>query len=290
MTSGEYEQTGRHSRHPGTWTPEVRYLHAPAHARIEPESLVEQTVPGLRKFDLGTVPASVTPPRSWRRAAWFAVAASVAVIVGLAFAASALMGPPRGPNTIDALPNYPSMPFFAQTPTNDMPPTDAAKPTHTATSKHTEPLSNLAQTHHTMTDSSPQATTTDSATVPSAPSTPPVYVPPVRETTPMFALAMNNPKEIGDRTEAFYKSVVSDPDSAYQMTTGDMRQQGADGFKARYADIRSIQVKRISIDPNQGTTVSEMTVTKKDGGTYTEVRRLRFTSGSNPKISSEVTH
>lgn len=290
MTSGEYEQSGRHSRHPGTWTPEVRHLHAPAHARIEPESLVEQTVPGLRKFDLGTVPASVTPPRSWRRAAWFAVAASVAVIVGLAFAASALMGAPRSPSTIDALPSYPSMPFFAQTPTTDAPPTDAAKPTHTATSKHNEPLSNLAQTHHTMTASSPQATTTDSAAVPSSPSAPPVYVPPVRETTPMFALAMNNPKEIGDRTEAFYKSVIADPDTAYQMTTGQMRQQGEDGFKARYADISSIQVKRISIDPNQGTTLSEMTVTKKDGSTYTEVRRLRFTSGSNPKISSEVTH
>ncbi|WP_132111853.1 hypothetical protein [Actinocrispum wychmicini] len=288
MTSGQQgAATGRHSQHPGTWTPAIQYPHAPAHARIEPESLVEQTVPGLRKFDLGTVPASVTPPRSWRTAAWFAVGASLAVVVGLVFAASALMGQPRSPSTIDALPNYPSLPMLILTPT-DPTATDTARPTHTS-DRHTEPKSSVTATRRPPTDSSPQATLTDSATVPSAPPSP-TYTPPVRETMPGIALAMNDPKEIGDRTEAFYKAVTSNPDAAYQMTTGGMRTQGADAFKARYADIKSIQVRRIGIDPNQGTTVSEVTVTKKDGTTYTEQRRLRFTSGSNPKISSEVTH
>src|SRR5262245_59548443 len=43
----------------------------------------ETPATGLRTFDLGNVPASVTPPRSWRRAAWFAVGTSAAVVLGL---------------------------------------------------------------------------------------------------------------------------------------------------------------------------------------------------------------
>ncbi|MFD1050765.1 hypothetical protein ACFQ1S_37170 [Kibdelosporangium lantanae] len=101
---------------------------------------------------------------------------------------------------------------------------------------------------------------------------------------------MSDPKVIGDRTELFYRYVTSNPDAAYQMTTGDMYLQGKDAFRARYSGIRSVQVRRIGIDPNQGTTVSEVQVTKTDGSTFTEVRQLRFTSGGDPKISSEITH
>ncbi len=50
-------------------------------------ALPEAPATGLRKFDLGNVPASVTPPRSWRRAAWFAVGTSAAVVLGLTVAA-----------------------------------------------------------------------------------------------------------------------------------------------------------------------------------------------------------
>lgn len=49
---------------------------------------------GLGTFDLGSVPASVTPPRTWRKAAWFATASSGGVVVALLFAGSALVGKP----------------------------------------------------------------------------------------------------------------------------------------------------------------------------------------------------
>jgi hypothetical protein len=49
---------------------------------------------GLRKFNLGTIPASVTPPGTWRRAAWFAVGTAVFVVLALGFAAFRLVGPP----------------------------------------------------------------------------------------------------------------------------------------------------------------------------------------------------
>src|ERR1043165_8076446 len=99
MTSGELrEEAGRPRHHDGSWTPRVTHEHAPAHAQPDlapPPTAAETTVPGLHKFDLGSIPASVTPPRTWRKAAWFAVGASLAVVFGLAFAAAALVGSPQ---------------------------------------------------------------------------------------------------------------------------------------------------------------------------------------------------
>src|SRR5439155_20385490 len=63
---------------------------------------------GLRKFNLGTIPASVTPPGTWRRAAWFAVGTAVFVVLALGFAAFRLVGNPRRTQVIDALPGPPS--------------------------------------------------------------------------------------------------------------------------------------------------------------------------------------
>jgi hypothetical protein len=293
MTSGEQEPAeGRHRHSAGTWTPQIQHAHAPAHAVAEPEGPAEITVPGLRKFDLGTIPASVTPPRSWRRAAWFAVGASVFVVAGLIFAASALMGRPHDPGGINALPGFPTLPLFLDTPL-EMVTSTPVKPT--ASSKRPEQQPQQPP-RPSLTASPPRrpASSTPSATVTSVTPTTPTSEqppqPPVRQTTPKRAFATNDPKEIGDRTEAFYKQVTADPDAAFAMTTGEMRLQGEDAFKQRYADIKSVEVKRIGIDPNQGTTVSEVRITKKDGSTITERRRLKFTSGSNPKISSEVTH
>jgi hypothetical protein len=56
---------------------------------------------GLGTFDLGTVPASVTPPRSWRKAALFATASSGGVAVALLFAGSMLVSKPADNQAID---------------------------------------------------------------------------------------------------------------------------------------------------------------------------------------------
>src|SRR5882672_1887560 len=101
---------GRHRREPGgaNWTPEVpravRYG-SPAVARSipgprDPGPVVAYAWPetpptGLRKFNLGTIPASVTPPRTWRRAAAFAIGTAVLVVLGLGLAAFTLVGNPR---------------------------------------------------------------------------------------------------------------------------------------------------------------------------------------------------
>jgi len=63
---------------------------------------------GLRMFDLGTIPASVTPPRTWRRAAWFTIVASAAALLGLLAVGAMLVGPIRSTDGFDAMPIFPS--------------------------------------------------------------------------------------------------------------------------------------------------------------------------------------
>ncbi|CAM3984247.1 hypothetical protein KIPE111705_34580 [Kibdelosporangium persicum] len=296
MTSEEqHPEKGRHRHSQGTWTPQVGHANPPAHALPEPvlapPTVAEMTGPGLRKFDLGTIPASVTPPKTWRKAAWFAVGSSLAVVVSLSFAASALVGRPKNTETIDALPGVPSAPVFLDVSAGPVP-SRSPKPADRVVERSA--VAAVPNQSHRGTTGGPAASRTVRTSGPqstgSPPSSPPPPATPLRETTPKRALAMNDPEQIGDRTEAFYEQVTAAPDAAYQMTTGEMRMQGKEAFRQRYADIKAVEVYRICIDPNQGTTLSEVKITKKDGSTITERRRLKFTSGRDPKIRSEVTH
>lgn len=60
----------------------------------------------LQKFDLGMVPASVTPPRTWRRAGWFAVLSSAATLGGIVLATAAL-APKEPPHHTAEVPHMP---------------------------------------------------------------------------------------------------------------------------------------------------------------------------------------
>ncbi|QTR01450.1 hypothetical protein J7S33_18795, partial [Saccharothrix algeriensis] len=84
--------------------PRARPGGIPAQRTRDP--LLDTDAMGLRKFDIGLVPASVTPPRTWQRAAWFAVLSSAAVLVGLAFAAATLVGA-NTPEERIGVPGYP---------------------------------------------------------------------------------------------------------------------------------------------------------------------------------------
>ncbi|WP_433870217.1 hypothetical protein [Saccharopolyspora sp. CA-218241] len=76
------------------------------HARASAPDDRDPDADGLHAFNLGMVPASVTPPRTWRHAAWFAITASAASLGGLLVATTMLVG---GGHTIDGL-QLPSMP------------------------------------------------------------------------------------------------------------------------------------------------------------------------------------
>lgn len=254
-------------------------------------ALPETTLTGLRTFDLGNVPASVTPPRSWRRAAWFAVGTSTAVMTGLAAAAVAFMGQPEPANTvIDALPAYPTrqieideLPGEASSSAaesskrNSTTPTDTrhdtvVRPDDPTSSGSAQPGTSSGSTGGTTSDEDPST----------------VAPPPVRETVGEAPVTPTDPQAMGDRTEQFYQLVTQNPDAAHAMTTGGMRAEGSAGIEARYAGVARVEVQQVTIDRGQAVTTSTVKIVHTDGSETVETRRLTFTWGGDPKITDEA--
>ncbi|GLZ42052.1 hypothetical protein [Actinokineospora sp. NBRC 105648] len=254
---------------------------------------------GLAKFDLGTIPASVTPPSSWRRAAWFAVTAAVMVVVGLTYAAVTLMSGPRRPDVIEALPGLPSglpLPFTdvapertvapppapessarAVTATTTTPPpealTAASEPPGTARAEEPGPTSESPSSEQTSEDPvarSKPSTATRSTVV-----------------TPMLVVVPNDATAMGDRTEAYYRAVTHDPDAAYALTSGQLRRGGQDQIAQRYAEVDRVEVQQLVIDPARARTRAVLRVVGKDGSVTTETRELTFSHGADPRITAE---
>jgi len=99
-----------------------------------------------------------------------------------------------------------------------------------------------------------------------------------------------DPDLLGDRAEAFYQRLTADPAAAYAMTTGPARRGGEQAFRQRYADIAHVQLTKIVIDVRASTVHSFVRLTLRDGSTRTERRVITFSSGSDPRISSEHPH
>ena len=324
MTGGETfhdsgHGRGRHRPGSGSWIPLPEHGQHHAHAKavvappgivlteksppIEPAEILITTVPitGLRSFDLGTVPASVTPPRTWRKAAWFAVAASAGVLIALAAAASAFVGRPSQWSTIDALPGLPGATDLITT----LPSTESSAPGRTSTVNGTAESPSHVSPDRIRTDSSahdssaaatdPRNPTVTAPTVttsadPGTSGSATVEPPPERRTmTPLVMSPPVDAEQIGDRTEAYYANVVDDPDAAYAMTSGPMQDEGPDGIKRRYADVTDVQVEEITIDPGTGRTMNTVRLHHRDGTVTTQRRTLTFSAGKDPRITNETT-
>ncbi|TDV41367.1 hypothetical protein [Actinophytocola oryzae] len=262
-------------------------------------ALSETTATGLRKFDLGNVPASVTPPRSWRRAAWFAVGTSAAVVLGLTVAAIGLMSRPAGNGLIDALPAYPSGPLtLGKLPTQQT----AASGTPTAKSRtskpettpapSSEPSSDVSVPINTVLDTTTGDVDTtdfprphDSSSQAPSPTTPKE---PTRETVGAVPLIPTDPAAMGDRTEQYFLLVVTDPGAAHAMTTGSLADEGREGIEARYEGVRQVEVQDILIDRGQAITTSTVRIVREDGSVTFERRQLVFTWGGDPKIINDL--
>jgi len=268
--------------------------------RREPEPLPpiayaypETPATGLRKFNLGTIPASVTPPRTWRRAAWFAVGTAGFVVMALGFAAIQLVGNPKRNYTIDALPGQPSQQLLItelpiDSPTQRVEPAPTTRPSEPTTSSSANPPRATSR-------STPTEQAGGAPARPAAPDRPLGTVDPVQPTTapprstisPAPAPAAD-PEKLGDRTELYYAHVCDSPQAAYQLTTGAMRAEGPEGIEARYGNVKRIEVNEITIDPNWSVTRSTLTVVRDDGTRFTVKRELTFTSGPDPRISGDT--
>jgi hypothetical protein len=261
-------------------------------------------VDGLRTFDLGSVPASVTPPKTWKKAAWFAALSSGGVIVALLFAGSVLDGPTSTDPASRGWPGYrggqPLLNGEQETGSNSAEnrsivgkPQSGGRPTRHTTDASRSPDdappgstginagSALRAPGSTgeLTTAPPQPTST------TVPTKPPV-TPPLRETTfaPWYAFRPSA-KAMGDNTEKFFNTVAEDPNAAATVTTGKLRDEGPQALARRYADVAYFEVKDIYIDQNRRITVNTVEVTHDDGTKTIEQRTLTF--GDDAKISSD---
>jgi hypothetical protein len=283
---------------------------------IEPldEDALEDSL-GLRKFNLGTVPASVTPPKSWRRAAWFSVSASAAALAALVTISSAVVGGPSSKRTVfDAAPDMPSA-LVPSTVDPDGGTAGSDSPTSGAsgsTSASGSPITKLVDANHdgvyesvittpgssapgrhsadatsgatgtgsaTATDSAGPSSETSSSETTTEDPPPQVTTKPSNKT---MAFAGSDGDRMHDTTTKFAEDPAGTADASPAMSESDKA-----AVKRRYADVESVSVKRMTVDPDNNETVNEFTLHYKDGSTSTEQRTLKFTRGKDPQLVSE---
>ncbi|HEY4460150.1 MAG TPA: hypothetical protein VGN81_37920, partial [Pseudonocardiaceae bacterium] len=239
-----------------------------------------------------------TPPRTWRRAAWFTIFCSAAALVGLLFVTSELVGPVHVASDIDSLPGLPTNLPFNQGPASSSTP---------PSSRHRQPPSRPDQSPRPglpgnpvqPTDAQGNPITTDNGTG-SSDNTPPSGggapvsggAPSTGPTSPSTVTTVNSgppavdPAKLGHITEQFFGDVVSNTDAAANMTAGTVHDNAKAIIEQNYGDISTIQIKSVSVDPSSGVTVSLLQVTNKDGSTSTQQRTLQFTLSGDPKIEN----
>ncbi len=260
-----------------------------------PDASLDTPPSGLRKFDLGTVPASVTPPRSWRKAAWFAVGTSAAVVLGLAAATVEFMGHPADGPVIDALPAYPTGPLTLEKlpidETTSLPgrPTTRPDTSRPNTVRHSDapPTAQPSTADPGTTPPTGSPTAPGTGTGSTTPGTQTTPARPTRTTVGRAPVTPTNPQAMGDRTEAYFRAVTEDPAAANAMTSGGLAREGAKGIESRYAGVERVEVQQITIDRDQSVTTSTVKVIREDGSESIEQRRLTFTLGGDPKITED---
>jgi hypothetical protein len=279
-------------------------LAAPNSRRPEPEDddvrvYVAPPEDGLGGFDLGSVPASVTPPKTWRKAAWFATGASGAVVVGLLFAGTFLVGKPVADEAVQGA--WPGYQGGAPAISDDqaVPPGQrggAGGGPHTPKRPdravgETAPGTGAA-TRDDATEQSPSGPASGPAATGAPAQSGPPQKPPVtpagRETpvtAPWWYSFPPDAQTMGDNSEKFFNTVTTDPNQASSVTTGQLHDQGAQALAERYAGIAYFEVKKISIDQQRGVTVNTVEVTHTDGTKTMETRTLTF--GDGDKISGD---
>ncbi|WP_236796750.1 hypothetical protein [Amycolatopsis sp. GM8] len=266
---------------------------------------------GLSSFDLGSVPASVTPPRSWRKAAWFATASSGGVVVALLFAGSALVGKPTPDQAGDAwIPGLggglPTIEGERIVPgpaggSSDSITKDRRTTSSAGSSTPADPTRRTsADAYRSPTGDTPADSIAGSTTFPttdddassswSAPTTTPVPRKP--PPTPAsysadpwrFQASQGDPQTLAQDSQAYLDSVTQNPQTAYAMTTGELQQEGTQGIEQKYADVAYFEVEHVQVHQYDGKTVCTVNMVRKNGAQSTEQRTLTFQQG---KIASD---
>ncbi|AOS65713.1 hypothetical protein [Actinoalloteichus hymeniacidonis] len=267
----------------------------------EPDPLIDSDAVGLRKFDLGMVPASVTPPRSWRNAAWFTVTTSMTSLAVLLVTTALFLRPEerRAPDSLPLFPSGTPLPTLQGTqrsvPTVGAPHLLAAEDSESATHPGSESSTDGREYAHTHRFTDPTGTDREpTSSVGPAPSTThhpgdgrPATASPVPSVTVGEGTPIVDGAEIRDQTAAFFEALGNDVGSAYELVTGELAEAGLPVFSQRYDDVASIDLRHVTINPVEGITVSTVIVTHHDGSQSTEYRELRFAGTTEPLITDD---
>jgi hypothetical protein len=262
----------------------------------DPDPLLDTGPAGLHSFNLGSVPASVTPPRSWRRAAWFMIAASVAALVGLLVATAKLVGPSYVANRIDALPNFPSGVPLITVPQPNSPPLPNGPANRPAPTNN--PLGPIGRAVVSAgTGAGPTGVSRSGAGTfgptgwPATGASPSGSNPSITDTSVPTTTTVSgpgtvtvDPTTLATRTQQFFSEVASNVNAAAGLAAGTVGDDVRAVLRQRYGDISSIRVQSISLDPRTGVTVSLLQLVGKDGSTAVRQATLQFTLGSDPRI------
>lgn len=278
------------------WSGQLDWPPAQDRSRARPLPAAPETpeAEGLHKFNLGMVPASVTPPRTWRRAAWFSIASAAAVLGGLVSASTLVESPPRWEGV-----DLPGMPrgghWSLVQPTGEQPDPlkaigrVAAPPTtDRATTGRPAPGQPIGG------DGLPPGGAPGTPGEPGFPGggdvpgtsspVPPSTPPPTSEA--MQLVSFSDAELVLQRSDQYFSSVSEgDLRSAYELTTGRLRAEGFEKFSSRYAGASSIEVVEVRTDSSR--TITTLRITAQDGAVHTERRELLFTPGKDPLIESD---
>jgi hypothetical protein len=214
---------------------------------------------GLRKFNIGTVPASVTPPGTWRHAAGFTLAASATALAGLAVLSAAVAGTSGSSRGAGAL---------ASPPPDD----GSAATSHTgraAPGRHRRPSASreggYLQNTYAVGRTARHVTGANASE-------------PRREAAGEAMVA---------KTRAFYRELASDPAAAYRRTGGVLHARGRAALERDYDGVSSISLDTVTANPDEATTTATMLLRYADGTSRRVTRTCHFTSGEHPRISDD---
>ncbi|GAA4000158.1 hypothetical protein GCM10022247_20650 [Allokutzneria multivorans] len=243
---------------------------------------------GLRKLDLGMVPASVTPPATWKRAAWFAGLSSATVLVVLVAAAVTLVGPKDVFDRINALPAYPSELMLVTTTTS------APAKAEQGARSGARPSGGQGATGQEGSGGGPRRTTGSPAettspgtgtptTTTSSMTTPPVT------TIPSFGPELIPVSQLTENTVRFFSAVANDVEKAFADLAGpELKKEGLTTFQKRFSSMEDrLEFKGIRVDPARGVTTSVIEIREKDGRIVVQERELRFVPSTAQLVDAE---
>ena len=236
----------------------------------------------LGDLDLVVTPISVTPPRAWRRAAWFAVAAACVVLVGLVVATARLAGGPF--DRLDAFPGLPTGGLLTAQPIGPPvhPPLmtteagwgDSSSPggrpgaapggTGAGGSRGDDRSGGPGLASSSRTDSP----TGGRSRGQSAPPT--VSVLPTTGNPPVAA------DDLVAGTTAFYDQLPNNIGSAWAMVGPEEQAQGYDAFSNQWADVAEVQLREVVVNANDSVVLATVRMVTNGGVERVDRYRLFF--------------